>query len=276
MGLIELQIPERLFPKDGQIERTLILVLNSGGGLFKSTVEPSFPLLLCTTLPKYTLKWRIASDGQIWLTRAIPHPKTESNGHLYIDNGCDGGTDCIRNLCPSDLNEGAGGWNADPNYGHAGMDYSPWYGKVGEEHIGHVTIDAKGCVQLYAARDSSGGGHAQVWGVQIHQRKLQNGRCGETAVSDPLPIEYGRELVIDTKQQDLANKCAQVSEGAAVTPRVTVYVDVFDEHGQPAGHSELPLHSGKRAVGSGPVVSDVSDAGTLIINIASNCLRAQQ
>jgi hypothetical protein len=276
MGLIELQIPENLFPKEPQVERTLVLVLNSGGGWFKSTAEPSFPLLLCSTLPKYTVKWSAASDGQVWLTRTVLHPKTEPNGHLYIDNGCDGGTDCTRNLCPSDLNEGAGEWNADPNAGQAGMQYSPWYGKVGEEHIGHVTIDARGCIQLYAGRDSSGGGHAQVWGVSIHQRKLQNSRCGETPAPVPSPIEYGRDLVIDTKQQDLANRCAQVSEGAALTPRITIYIDALDAQGQSVGHVELPLRSGKREVGSSHVFADVSEAGTLTVSTASSCLRSQQ
>jgi hypothetical protein len=275
MGLIELQVPEALFPKDSQVERTLVLVLNSGGFLKSTVVEPSFPLLLCSTLPKYTVKWSVASDGQLWATRTQLHPKTEPNGHLYIDNGSDGGTAATRRLCPADLNEGAGGWNNDPNAGHNGMEYKPWYDKIGEEHIGHVTIDAQGCIELYAARDSSGGGHAQVWGVLVHQRKLTNGRCGANPASDSIPVDYGKELVIDTHQQDLANKCAQVSEGAAASPRMTVYVDVFDEKGNLAGHNELPLGSFKRPVGSSLVSADVTQAGTLTLTVASNCLRSQ-
>ena len=97
-----------------------------------------------------------------------------AQGELYIDSGTDGGTDTKRRVCANKLDEGAGGWNADPNAAHHGLQFTPGPdGRPGTEHIGSFTDEGNGCIDMYAARDRSGGGWAKMTGLAVHQRKLE-------------------------------------------------------------------------------------------------------
>jgi hypothetical protein len=273
MGLIELQIPASLFPKDPQAEKTLVLVLNAGA-IFEKAVEPSFPLLLCSVLPRYTAKVTEEAYGQTWDTRTIPHPKQTSAGQLYIDSGTDGGTDSRRHVCANASDEGAGGWNADPNAGYHGLQYDMYGTRPGQEHIGNLSDDGKGCIDMYAARDSSGGGWAKMTGLAIHQRKLKKGQCGDTFAPPVLALDYGKPNLIEKNPQDLLNKCAQLSEGAADSPSIVYHVDIIDQQQQKVGHADLGLTSSK-LLANGTIYAEVNGSGTLTFTIASKCFRSQ-
>jgi hypothetical protein len=278
MGLIELQIPASVFPKDPQAERTLVLLLNAGA-IFEKAVEPSFPLLLCSVLPKYTAKTAEEAYGQIWETRIVPHPKQTSAGQLYIDSGSDGGTDARRHVCANASDEGAGGWNADPNAGYHGLQYDIYGQEKGErhpglEHIGSFADDGKGCIDMYAARDSSGGGWAKMTGLAIHQRKLKKSQCGDTFTPPALALDYSKPAFIERNPQELLDKCAQLSEGAADKPNVVYRVDIIDQQQTVVGHADLGLGTSQRLVNN-TISAEVNNSGTLMLTIASRCLRSQ-
>ena len=273
MGLIELQIPDSLFPKDSQVERTLVLTLNSGA-IFTKTVEPSFPLLLCSGLPKYSASVSEEAYGQVWDTRVVPHPMANAQGELYIDSGTDGGTDTKRRVCANKLDEGAGGWNADPNAAHHGLQFTPGPdGRPGTEHIGSFTDEGNGCIDMYAARDRSGGGWAKMTGLAVHQRKLKKSQCGDTFAAPIVVLDYGKPTFIEKKPQELLNNCAQVSEGAADSPYVRYHVVVLDGQ-QKLDESDLVVGV-KSTLVSGTVSAEVDRYGSLKLTVTSKCLRSQ-
>lgn len=275
MGLIEIQIPESTFPKDGRVERTLVLALNSGA-VFTKTVEPSFPLLLCSGLPKYSASVTEEPYGQLWELRTIPHPMANPQGELYIDSGTDGGTDTKRKVCANASDEGAGGWNADPNAGYHGLQYNKAPdGRPGTEHIGSFSDDGKGCINMYAARDSSGGGWAKMTGLAIHQRRLQKGKCGDTTIPEIKLLDYGAPTFFETKPQELMNRCAQLSEGAADSPKVRYHVQVLDEQKKVIDQADLILGGQKSPLVSGTVFVEADRYGLVKATITSRCLRSQ-
>jgi len=275
MGLIEIQIPESTFPKDGQAERTLVLALNSGA-IFTKTVEPSFPLLLCSGLPKYSASVTEEPYGQYWEHRSIPHPMANPQGVLYIASNTDGGTDTKRRVCANKYDEGAGGWNADPNAPHHGLQYTAGQdGRPGTEHIGSFTDEGNGCIDMYAGRDSSGGGWAQMTGLGIQQRKLQKGQCGKTTTPEVKPLDYGGPTFFETKPQELINECAQLSEGAADSPKIRYHVQVLDEQKKVIDQADLIVGGPKSPLVSSTVFAEVDRYGMVKATITNQCLRSQ-
>jgi hypothetical protein len=182
MGLVELNIPQSAFPTDGQVEQTLVLKLRSGNFL-RAHVEPTFPLLLCSRLPKYSVVVTREAVGQVWRTRVVPHPRAGgTDQRIYID---DNGSNNSTNICADEAD--TPDWKADPDAANYGLE---WAGV--KEHVGATLKNQPraGCLRLYAGRDSSGGGFATAWGLQVHQRKLERGSCGSD-VSSRIPLKFG-------------------------------------------------------------------------------------
>jgi hypothetical protein len=273
MGLIEIQVPESLFPKKGQVERTLVLALNSGA-IFAKMVEPSFPLLLCSGLPRYSARVTTEAYGQSWDSRTVPHPWANAQGELYIASDTDHGTDTKRRVCATIVDEGAGGWNANPNAGHHGLQYTLGAdGRPGTEHIGSFSDEGNGCIDMYAARDSSGGGWAKMTGLAIHQRKLKKGQCGNAVTPVTAVLDYGRPSALQIRPQELLDKCAQVSEGAADAPYVRYHVAVIDEQNKVIDETDLVVGGLKSPLVNNTVSAEVDTYGLVKLTVASRCLR---
>jgi hypothetical protein len=110
MGLIQIKIPKELFPAQGQADKSITLTLATHNHL-PGSVDSSFPLLLCSTPPKYTASVNIEASGYYWLARGpVDYPTYTDPGKKYYIT--DGGSNQHRDLCGSDAD--ADGWTADP------------------------------------------------------------------------------------------------------------------------------------------------------------------
>ena len=120
MGLIEIEVPGALFPPTGQSEKTLVLKMRSWSFL-PIAVEPSFPLLLCSKLSKYSLRVTQQAVGQYWDRRVVDYPTytDASTKEFYID---DGGSNRAYDVCAdsADIQER----KADPDIAHYGLEYA--------------------------------------------------------------------------------------------------------------------------------------------------------
>ena len=224
MGLIEIEVPSGLFPSTGQSEKTLVLKMRSWSWL-PITVEPSFPLLLCSKLPKYSLRVIQQATGQYWDRRVVDYPTyTDAAAkEYYID---DGGSNKAYDVCADKAD--AGEWKADPDRAHYGLEYAGL-----KEHVGATLANnpRNGCVHLYAGHDSSGGGFAKAWGIQVHQRRLKQGACSGAIALSPVDLKYGSPNAIATKPQELLDQCVSTSAGAAANPSLQTHVELLDERG---------------------------------------------
>lgn len=235
MGLLEIEIPSGLFPGNGQSEKTLVLKLREGN-VIPTTVEPSFPLLLCSKLPRYSAQVTVEPIGQFWETQTVAYPKLTNvpQNQVYFT---DGGSNQKRDVCASDAD--TDDWKSDPNVNRPltatqtgelyGLEYSGT-----KEHVGEVDLNVprNGCIHMYAGNDSSGGGFATVWGLQVHQRRLKRGSCSDPIPLPPLNLKFGSNWVQTNPQQAL-DRCVATTSGASESPVVRTNVAVTQDQQQP-------------------------------------------
>jgi hypothetical protein len=265
MGLIEIEVPSTLFPSTGQMEKTLVLKMRSWSFL-PISAEPSFPLLLCSKLPKYSLRVTQQAVGQFWDRRVVDYPTytNPATKEYYID---DGGSNKSFDICAdaADTQE----WKSDPDVAHYGLEYAGL-----KEHVGATlpNLPRNGCVHLYAGHDSSGGGFAKAWGIVVHQRRLKQGSCGDTLVLPAVDLKYGSVNSIPTKPQELLERCVQTSAGAATSPTIQTHVDLVDEQGKVADQVNLTPLVPSRLDGGAATVT-VDSLGLIKVALTTRCSR---
>jgi hypothetical protein len=274
MGLVEVEIPTTFFPTDGQIEKTLVLKLREGN-ILPTSVEPSFPLLLCARLPQYSARVAVEPIGQFWETQTVLYPKltNPATNQVYIT---DGGSHQEVNICASDADNDQWVPDVRMNRPLTGTQSGILYGLdyVGtKEHIGRVSLNVprNGCIYLYAEKDSSGGGFATAWGLQVHQRRLKKGACADPIRSDAVSLKFGSNWV-QTDPQKATDNCVPTTEGASESTVLRTNIAVTMDQKQPPEQVNLipgvPAH-----LFDNTVTATLDNFGLVKIDVVAKCGR---
>ena len=273
MGLIQIKIPKSLFPSHGQADKSIMLKLATNNHL-PGSVEPSFPLLLCSSVPKYTASVGIEAKGYFRKTQVVDYPTYTQPGikQYRIE---DGGSNNAYNICAS--NADSDGWVTDPVNApnpdvHGknilyGLEYAG-----ASEHVGALIPNnpSNGCLRLYAGRDSSGGGFAEAWGIVVHQRKLFSGACGSGSLG-PKPLNFGINT-IDAKPDAFEAACVEAKDGAPSSARVTTRLTIKDDAGSPPDVQDLPTStSTEQSFFDGSIKASMNENGLIRLNVVANC-----
>jgi hypothetical protein len=240
MGLIQIKMPVSLFPSQGQVDRSIQLKLATNNHL-PGSVEPSFPLVLCSSMPKYTASIGIEATGYFWKPQLVDYPTYTQPGikqYRIEDNGSNSAYDICASKADSD------GWVTDPVnapnpdvHGHNilyGLEYTG-----AAEHVGDLkpNYPSLGCLHLYAGHDSSGGGFSQAWGIVVHQRKLFLGTCGSGSLA-PQVLNYGVNA-IDAKPDAFEAQCVEAKDGAPSSAKVRTRLTIKDDAGSAPDFQDL-------------------------------------
>jgi hypothetical protein len=273
MGLIQIKIPKSLFPAQGQVDRSIQLKLATNNHL-PGSVEPSFPLLLCSSMPKYTASVLIEATGYSWKTQVVDYP-TYTQPAIKQYRIEDGGSNNAYNICAS--NADSDGWVTDPVnapipdvHGHNilyGLEYTG-----ASEHVGALIPNnpSHGCLRLYAGRDSSGGGFSEAWGILVHQRKLFPGPCGSGSLA-PQALNYGVNA-IDAKPDAFEAACVEAKDGAPSSAKVRTRLMIKDDAGSPPDVQDLSTSTSmEQAFFNGSVKASMNENGLIRIIVAASC-----
>jgi len=274
MGLIQIKIPKSAFPAQGQVDKSIQLKL-AKNNILPGSVEPSFPLLLCSSMPKYTASVGIEASGYFWKTQIVDYPTYTQPGikQYRIE---DGGSNSSYNICAS--NADSDGWFADPTVNAPKPDvhgpnilYGLQYGAA-LEHVGALipNFPSHGCLRLYAGRDSSGGGYAEASGIVVHQRKLFPGTCGSGSL-EPQALKYGVNT-IDAKPDVFEAACVEAKDGAPSSARVRTRLAIKDDAGSPPDVQDLPTSASmEQSFFDGSVKASMNENGLIRLNVVASC-----
>jgi hypothetical protein len=274
MGLIQIKIPKSLFPRQGQADKSIMLKLATNNHL-PGSVEPSFPLLLCASVPKYTASVGIEATGYFWKTQVVDYPTyTQPTIKQYRIE--DGGSNAAYNICAS--NADSDGWVADPTVNvpnpdvHArnilfGLEYG-----AALEHVGALipNFPSHGCLHLYAGHDRSGGGFAEALGIVVHQRKLFPGTCGSGSLV-PQDLMYGINT-IDAKPDSFESACVEAKDGAPSSARVSTRLTIKDDAGSSPDVQDLTTSSSiDQSFFNGSIKASIDENGLIRLNVKASC-----
>jgi hypothetical protein len=261
MGLVEIEVPSNIFPSDGQSEKTLVLKLREGNVL-PTSVEPSFPLLLCSEIPRYSVQLSLEPIGQFWDKRTVDYPRASgADKRVYIT---DNGSHSDFTICAdeADVTE----WKTDPDASNYGLEYAGM-----KEHIGKTALNSphKGCIYLYAEKDSSGGGFATAWGLQVHQRRLKKGACSDPVVVPSSSLKYGSNS-ISTDPQLVLDKCVSTTAGASETPIIRTNLTVTESRTRAKEEVNIKQAIPVR-LANGALTVTMDNFGLVKIDLAPRC-----
>jgi hypothetical protein len=259
MGLLQIEIPNDQFPDTGSTEKTLHLHLSSS--VFGS-VDPTFPVYMCSSLPQYFIKVTQTASGQYWDHRRVPYPSPRGrpDGVYIDDNGSNNSTD----VCATDF----GGWQVDPEAANNGLEVGS-----SSQSRGEVTANKPrpGCYHLYAGRDSGGGGNAQVGGVFVHQRRLLDGQCGDAVSYQQASLKYGNG-VFPTTPKTVISQCVSTTDGAAATATLQTNVVILDAHQKQVDQVNLLANVPAQRL-NGDLTLSVDSFGLIQTTLTSKCRR---
>lgn len=273
MGLIEIKIPKELFPAHGQTDKSIVLKL-AKNNFMPGSVEPSFPLLLCSSIPKYTASVVIQATGYSWKTQVVNYP-TYTQPAIQQYRIEDGGSNNAYNICAS--NADSDGWVTDPVnapnpdvHGHNilyGLEYNG-----ASEHVGDLIPNnpSHGCLRLYAGRDSSGGGFSEAWGIVVHQRKLFLGACGSGSLASQV-LNYGVNT-IDAKPDAFEAACVEAKDGAPSSAKVRTRLSIKDDAGSTPDVQDLSTSTSmEQAFFNGSINTSMNESGLIRMNVTASC-----
>jgi len=265
MGLLELSIPNSLFSDSSQpAECSLSLSLRKGPMFVPTHETPSFPILMCPSLPKYSVMVTQTAAGQYYEQRTVPYPSPINvPDGVYID---DNGSNNSADVCAGSF----GGWEVDPEVAESGLEIR---GEIKSHTDGSRVIPNNprpGCYHLYAGKDSSGGGFAFVRGVFVHQRRLADtDQCEEPQVYN-VDLGYGTANKVPTNPSKAIGKCAKAPSR---TPALKTSVAIKDASGKILDQANLVPQGGGVSLLNGSVRASEDQFGLVQIDISSQCKR---
>lgn len=266
MGLLKIEIPNDQFSASGPIEKTLHLHLRSNP-LLPFYDDPTFPVFMCASLPQYTIHVTQTASGQSWDRRRVPFPSPIGRPDgVYID---DNGSSNSHDVCATDF----GGWQVDPEAADNGLEVNP--ATISHDKDGsnvYKDTPRPGCYHLYAGRDSSGGGNAQIGGVFVHQRRLKDGQCGDSMSYPTSLLKYGIAEVPTTPQKVLL-QCVSTTDGASATTVLQTNVIVSDISGKEVAQANL-LPNVSAVQLNGDLTLTIDSFGLIQATLNSKCRRA--
>jgi hypothetical protein len=275
MGLIEIKIPNSLFPAHGQADKSIVLTLAKNNHL-PGSVEPSFPLLLCSSIPTYTASVDIEATGFSWATQSVYYPNyTEPEIRQYRIE--DGGSNTTFDICAKTAN--SDGWEPDPtanapvtNSRGSNTLYGLHY-DMALEHAGNIepNIPEKGCVRLYAGKDSAGGGgFAEARGIRVFQRKQIPGTCGFGKIASR-PLQYGQNT-IDAKPNAFEAACILAQDGATSSAKVRTRLWIKDHSSYEIENQDLSVStSTSQSFFDGAIAAKMNENGLINVNVSASC-----
>jgi hypothetical protein len=266
MGLLEIQIPKAEFPKEGPIEKTLHLHLRSNP-LLPFYDDPTFPIVLCSSLPQYVGEVTQTASGQFWERQRVPYPSPvgRPDGVYITDNGSNSNA----TVCATDF----GGWSVDPEAAESGLEVNQStinWDKDGSRV--YKNTPRPGCYYLYAGRDGNEGGHAQIGGVFVHQRRLKDGQCGDASSYPGVPLSYGSDGTIPTTPQKVLGQCVSTTAGASVSPRLQTIFVLKDVKGNVLGKKNL-VENVPTTFLDGDLTVTIDSFGLIQVSLDSKCRR---
>jgi len=265
MGLLKIEIPNDEFATVGSTEKTLHLHLRSNP-LLPVYDDPTFPIHMCSSLPQYVLKVTQIATGQYWDKRRVPYPSPIGRPDgVYID---DNGSHNEANVCATDF----GGWQVDPEAADNGLEVNP--ATIQHDKDGsNVYKDnpRPGCYHLYAGRDGSGGGNAQIGGVFVHQRRLKEGQCGDSVVYQLTALRYGSG-VAPTTPHSVLSQCVSTADGASATPVLQTNVVVSYLSGKEVAQANLVSNVPANQL-NGDLTLTIDSYGLIQTMLKSSCRR---
>jgi len=264
MGLIELSIPNSLFPASSSpADYVLKLHLRKGPAFIPTHEDPSFPILMCTTLPQLKATVIQSASGQYYEKRRVPYesPRGGVPDGVYIDdNGSNNSTD----VCADSF----GGWEVDPEEADNGLEISGEIKSHADGSNVYKDQPRPGCYHLYAGKDSSGGGFAFVRGVFVHQRHLADtNKCADVPpyLAD---LRYGISNKIAT---DLSVAIGPCAKAPSRTPIIKTNVAVRAAEGDLSDNGNIvPKGGGINLVGNLARASE-DEFGLVQIDLNSEC-----
>lgn len=266
MGLLKIEIPNDQFSASGPAEKTLHLHLRSNPW-FPSYDDPTFPVYMCSSLPQYSILVTQAANGQFWDKRRAPWPSPVGRPDgVYID---DNGSHNETNVCATDF----GGYQVDPEAADNGLEVNPATINFDKDGSNVYKDNPRpGCYHLYAGKDSTGGGHAQIGGVFVHQRRLKDGQCGDPIQYPAAPLRYGSGTVSTTPQKVLT-QCVSTTDGASASAVLQTNVIVSDVTAKPVAQVNL-LPNVPAKVLNGDLTLTLDSYGLIQTALNSRCRRA--
>lgn len=273
MGLIQIKIPKSLFPSQGQADKSIQLKLAENNHL-PGSVEPSFPLLLCANVPKYTAYVDLAATGFFYKTQVVNFP-TYTQPEIKQIRIEDGGSNATYDICASKAD--SDGWVTDPTVNAPNPDvharnilFGLEYGAA-LEHVGALlqNTPGHGCLRLYAGHDSSGGGFSEASGIVVHQRKLFPGQCGSGSLG-PQALTYGLDT-IDTKPDAFEAACVTASDGAPSSTTVRTRLAIKDDAGSQPDIQDLSSSSLDQSFFNGSIKASMNANGLIRLTVKASC-----
>jgi hypothetical protein len=274
MGLIQIKIPKSLFPSQGQADKSIMLKLATNNHL-PGSVEPSFPLLLCASMPKYTASVGIEATGYFYKTQMVNYPTytQPAQKQFRIE---DGGNNANYNICASDAD--SDGWTSDPAVNapdpdiHKSNTLQGLHYDGAEENRGALLANypKNGCLHLYAGHDGQGGGHAQAWGITVYQRKLFPGVCGSGSFG-PQVLKYGWNT-IDAKPDPFEAACVEAKDGAPSSAKVRTRLTIKDDAGSNPDVQDLPTSGSlEQSFFEDSIKASMNENGLIRLNVKASC-----
>lgn len=275
MGLIEIKIPKSFFPNQGQVDKSIQLKLAENNHL-PGSVEPSFPLLLCANVPKYTASVDIEAGGYFYKTRVVDYP-TYTQPAIKQYRIEDGGSNASYNICASAAD--SDGWVADPTVNVRSPDVHSANTLFGLHYDGSTenrgaTIannPNNGCLHLYAGRgDNNQGGHAEAWGITVYQRKVFSGACGSGSVG-PQALKYGVNT-IDAKPDAFESGCLEAKDGVPSSAKVRTRLTIKDDVGSTPDVQDLPTSASlEQPFFDGSIKASMNENGLIRLSVKASC-----